>query len=297
MNRSGTHGLLNLDKPSGPTSRDVVNQVVRLVGRNVKVGHAGTLDPLASGVLVVAIGAATRLVESVQRMPKSYRATVRLGARSDTDDADGAITETPAAPVPGLDAIRHALESQVGAIEQVPPAFSAIKEAGQRAYARARMGESVVLKARTIFVERLDVVTYAWPRLELDITCGGGTYVRSIARDLGDRLGCGGLIESLQRTRIGAFTIASAIDPAILRRDNLPGYLRPMTDALGNLPRVTLGPEEVVRVVQGQSLETARLGAAVPIGELGLLAPDGQLIGLGMNDGRRMRPSRVFNTT
>ena len=210
--------------------------------RKVKVGHAGTLDPLASGVLVVCVGAATRLIEYVQRMPKTYRARVRLGATSDTDDADGTIAEAIDPPIPGEADLRAVLASQVGVIEQVPPEFSAIKVAGERAYDLARAGREVVLKARPVTVHRVELLDYDWPRLELEVDCGAGTYIRSIARDVGQALGCGGLIEVLTRTKIGPVTgRGTPLDPMRLDpgRDRGGGRAprpRPATGVPGVVP-------------------------------------------------------------
>ena len=193
---SGLRGILNVNKPSGPTSRDVVNRVARIL-RRVKVGHAGTLDPLASGVLIVCIGSATRLIEFVQRMPKTYRTVIRLGARSDTLDADGRVTEVEQPRIPDEGEVRRAVACQVGEISQVPPDYSALKVQGRRAHDLARSGQAVDLAPRTVRIDRIELVAYSWPRLELEIDCGGGTYIRSIARDVGEALGCGGLVEVL----------------------------------------------------------------------------------------------------
>src|SRR4051812_24473518 len=161
-------GLLNLNKPIGVTSRDVVDRVSRPL-RKVKVGHAGTLDPLASGVLVVCVGAATRLIEYVQRMPKAYRTAVRLGARSDTLDADGRIEVADDPPIPTEAEVRSALATQVGLIRQVPPQFSALKVEGRRAYDLARAGQAVELAARPVRVDRVELISYEWPRLEFTV--------------------------------------------------------------------------------------------------------------------------------
>ncbi len=219
-------GLLNLNKPIGVTSRDVVDRVSRPL-RKVKVGHAGTLDPLASGVLVVCVGPATRLIEYVQRMPKTYRAVVRLGATSDTLDADGTVVEAENPPVPTECQVREALASQVGTIEQLPPQYSALRVGGRRAYDLARAGREVELAPRPVEVHRIDLRLYEWPRIEVEVHCGSGTYIRSIARDVGEALGCGGLIEVLTRTAIGPFLLPDALDPEALTSETLPGLLRP----------------------------------------------------------------------
>ena len=178
-------GILNINKPSGITSRDAVNQIVRLVGKKIKVGHAGTLDPLASGVLVVCLGPATRLIDKVQAMPKRYRGAFLLGRTSDTEDIEGIVTELADAPAPARAAIEQAAAQMVGVIQQRPPAYSAVKIAGRREYKRARRGEQPEMAPRPITIHALEVVEYDYPRLVLDIRCGSGTYVRSLGRDLG----------------------------------------------------------------------------------------------------------------
>jgi tRNA pseudouridine55 synthase len=288
-------GLLNLDKPGGMTSREVVDLVARPL-RRVKVGHAGTLDPLATGVLVVCVGGATRLIEYVQRMPKTYRAVIRLGARSDTLDADGTVVEVADPPVPTADRVRAALAGQVGTIAQVPPQFSALKVAGRRAYDEARAGREVELAAREVTIGRIELLGFAWPRLEVEVECGGGTYIRSIARDVGEALGCGGLIEVLVRTRIGPFRVEEAIDPRGLTPEAIPGLLRPAVEAVAALPRLRLSAEQVGRVARGQALEAARLPDPAPPGEVALLGPDGRLVAVAESDSRsgRILPRRVL---
>ncbi|MGE5754220.1 MAG: tRNA pseudouridine(55) synthase TruB [Planctomycetaceae bacterium] len=289
-------GLLNLDKPTGVTSRAVVDRVARPL-RGVKVGHAGTLDPLASGVLVVCVGAATRLIEYVQRMPKTYRTVVRLGARSDTLDADGRVTVAECPQVPTEGEVRAALAGQVGTVAQRPPAFSARKVQGRRAYDLARAGQAVDLAPRPVTVDRIDLLGYAWPRLELEIACGGGTYIRSIARDVGEALGCGGLVEVLARTRIGPFARAEALDPRVLSAETIPGLLRPAVEAVADLPRLGLSAEQVEAVARGQALDWRRPGAgAIPEGEVALLGPDGALVAVAecVAPARRVLPRRVL---
>jgi tRNA pseudouridine55 synthase len=290
------NGLLNINKPRGLTSRDVVDRVVR-TWRSKRAGHAGTLDPLATGVLIVCVGSATRLVEYVQRMRKTYRTTIRLGARSDTYDADGRIVEATAPTVPGEAAVRQALATQVGTIAQHPPAFSALKVAGQRAYNLARKGRDVVLAARPVTIHRIDLLAYAWPALELEVECGSGTYIRSIAHDLGEALGCGGLVEVLVRTRIGPFSLADAIDLSRLEGALLADLIRPATEAVAELPQRVLCPDELSRIVQGQSIQ-GELGAtpADPGGDIALLAPDGSLVAIAEHDpgAGRVHPRRLL---
>lgn len=285
-------GVLCLNKPKGVTSRAVVDQVVRPLGRKVKVGHAGTLDPLASGVLVVCVGAATRLIEYVQRQTKTYRTVVLLGARSDTHDADGTVTPDPAAVAPTPAAVAGAVAAQVGTILQKPPEYSALKVEGRRAYDLARAGEAVELAPRPVTVYRVDVLSYAWPRLELEVECGGGTYIRSIARDVGEALGCGGLVEVLVRTRIGAFTLADAVDPASLSAATIAALIRPAAEAVVQLPAVRVTAGQVADLMLGRSI-----GAAdAPAGELALIGPDGRLVAVAESDPAtgRVAPKRVL---
>lgn len=294
-------GLLNLDKPIGMTSREAVDRVARPLKRaklGAKVGHAGTLDPLATGVLIVAVGAATRLIEHVQRSPKSYRAVVRLGAVSDTLDADGTITETPDPRVPTADEVREALAAQVGTIEQVPPSFSALRVGGQRSYDLARAGRAVELAARPVRIDRVELLRYDWPELEIAVDCGSGTYIRSVARDVGAALGVGGLIAVLRRTRIGPFTEADAIapDPERLTAETIPGLLRPALEAVADLPRLALTAEQAADVAQGKPLGRPAGVEPPSAGELALIGPDGALLAIAEGDPAAglVRPKKVL---
>jgi tRNA pseudouridine55 synthase len=273
-------GVINLNKPICVTSRAVVNQLVRIVGRRVKVGHAGTLDPLASGVLVVCLGSATRLIEYVQRQSKTYRTVVLLGARSDTLDADGTVTPVADAQPAEIEAVSAAVAGQVGTILQKPPEFSALKVQGRRAYDLARAGESVELAPRPVTIHAITVRAYEWPRLELEVVCEGGTYIRSIARDIGDALGCGGLVEVLARTRIGGFTLEEAVDPETLSAETIVRAIQPPIAALSQLSSVRLSEEQLADVVKGRSV----LLDAACSGEVALIAPDGTLAAVGEAD-------------
>jgi tRNA pseudouridine55 synthase len=296
LNPVDLSGVLNLNKPGGMTSRDVVDLISRPL-RKVKVGHAGTLDPLATGVLVVCVGRATRLIEYVQRMPKAYRTVVRLGARSDTLDADGRIEVIEAPRVPTEAEILEALAAQVGAIDQVPPQFSALKVDGKRAYDLARVGQAVDLASRTVRIDRVELISYAWPRLEFRVDCGSGTYIRSIARDVGEALGCGGLVEVLVRTRIGPFLLEDAIDPTGQTIDAILAHLRPTVDALGDLPRLGLSAKQVLAIGMGKALLARDVEGAEGIeGEAALIGPGGELIAVAKLSGQSgtIRPRRVL---
>ena len=248
-------GLVNLDKPPGMTSRQAVDIVKRLV-YPAKTGHAGTLDPLATGVLAICVGSATRLISYVQRQPKRYRATFLLGRASPTEDVEGEVTELDHPPVPTLEQVTAAAGALVGRIEQRPPAYSALKVGGRRAYALARKGQPVELKPRTVTVYRVEVLAYEYPELRLAIECGGGTYVRSLGRDLAESLGTSAVMSELLRTSIGEFRIEEAIDPGQLTSQNWTDHLLPPLAAVGRLPRVELSPDEIAKI---------RNGCAIPV--------------------------------
>ncbi len=209
------HGLLVIDKPLGWSSMDVVRKVRYAAGKGSgrgkqKVGHAGTLDPLATGVLVVCLGRATKMVDQLMGQKKVYEAAIDLSAFTASDDAEMPREEVVVESPPTVEQIDAALLTQTGEVEQVPPAFSAIHVDGKRAYQAARKGEAVELKPRTVRIDKVERLGYDWPRLGLRITCGKGTYVRSIARDLGRYLGTGGHLTALRRTASGVFTIGQA---------------------------------------------------------------------------------------
>lgn len=266
--REAVHGLLVLDKPGGITSRDAVDRAQRWFPRGTRIGHTGTLDPLATGVLVLCLGVATRLTEYVQRMAKTYRSEFRLGARSDTDDADGTVTPYPEAAVPSEAEVRACLAGFVGETDQVPPAYSAAKITGRRAYHLARQGADVALAPRPVQIYAIDLIAFAYPRVEVEVHCGKGTYIRSLARDLGERLGCGGLVQTLRRTCVGPFAADAALSldatTEVARK-----AVRPASEALSELPRVTLPPGDArrLRTGQGVSLTLARAGECAVIEE------------------------------
>jgi tRNA pseudouridine55 synthase len=288
------NGLLVIDKPGGMTSRDAVNRVQRWFPRRMKIGHTGTLDPLATGVLVVCIGTATRLADYVQAMGKTYASRFRLGTTSTTDDADGVVTETPSAVPPTREQIDAVLASFIGSIEQVPPAFSALKVSGERAHDLARRGKDVPLAARPVRIDTIRVLGYAWPFLNVEIYCGKGTYIRSIARDLGAKLACGGLVQTLRRTRVGPFTaeqgIGLDVDPAGVK-------LLPMTSAVAGMPQLRLSADDVRRLQQGQrvKLTSASGGRQPPAATvIALLDEVGELVGIGLIERGQIKPQIVF---
>ena len=204
-------GLLVVDKPLGWSSMDVVRKV-RYAAGNVKTGHAGTLDPLATGVVICCLGHGTKYVEQLMGLPKVYDSTIDLSAFTATDDREGEREEVEVAEPPSEEVVRAALEEFVGDIQQTPPQFSAVHVDGKRAYKSARKGERVEIEPRTVHVESIELLEYEWPNLRLLIHCGKGTYVRSMARDIGLVLGTGGHLAKLRRTAIGDFTLEGAFD-------------------------------------------------------------------------------------
>jgi len=204
-------GIVAIDKPAGLTSAAAIARVKRLLPRKTKVGHAGTLDPFATGVLVVLIGKATKQCEAMMGQPKEYEATVRLGATTETDDLTAPARPLEVAAPPTIDAVRSALQQQVGQILQMPPTYSALKLGGQRACDRVRAGEIVTLQPRPVRIDAIELLDYTWPDVHIRVACGRGTYIRSIARDLGAALSVGGYLTQLRRTRVGEFTTANSI--------------------------------------------------------------------------------------
>ena len=201
--------IIAINKPVGPTSHDIVDEV-RKITRERRVGHAGTLDPLASGVLVVGIGRqATRQLSQIVKGKKEYKAEIILGKTSTTDDAEGEKTDV-SEKAPDKSKILKILQDFVGRIEQVPPAYSAIKQKGVRAYSLARAGVKVKLAPRIVTVEKVELISYNWPTLKILVVCGPGVYIRSLARDIGKLLGCGGYLSALERTVVGGFTLKDA---------------------------------------------------------------------------------------
>jgi len=284
-------GFLNIDKPGGVTSRDVVNRVQRLV-RPHKVGHAGTLDPLATGVLVVAVGPATRLIEYVQRLPKTYLATFLLGRSSDTEDIAGEVVELPGAAVPTETQLRAALPQFLGTIQQRPPAFSALKVAGQRAYDLARRGDAVELLPRPVEIYDLQILRYAYPELQLLIRCGSGTYVRSLGRDLAESLGTAAVMSALRRLVIGPFTAETAIAADSLSASSIEHQLLSPLMALGEMPRIEVNEAASLRLAQGQAIENRWNASSA---EVAAVNSAGQLVAILSPLAERLRPQRCFH--
>lgn len=256
--KNAISGVLVIDKPIGMTSHDVVNAVRFGTGIR-RAGHTGTLDPRASGVLVILVGPAVRLSEYVSASDKRYQAIIRMGASTDTFDADGRFTRQvqPAINVTEQQ-FEDALKNFVGEIEQTPPPYSAVKVRGRRAYDMARRGEPVALPPRKINVYHLEVLEWAPPEVVVDVHCSSGTYVRSLANDLGEKLGTGAYLVGLRRTKSGRFSLRDATPLRKLqeafRAGNWYQYLIPAAEALGDWPAVDLDPDEVEAVKHGHRI-------------------------------------------
>jgi len=299
---AGACGVLNLHKPADWTSRDVVNFVERRA-KKLKVGHAGTLDPLATGVLVVAVGALTRLVPYLQQQSKTYRAEFLLGRESNTDDVEGEVVELSNPPEPTREAIEELLPRFTGEIEQVPPLYSAVHINGQRAYQLARRGEEFELPARKVVIHRLEVLEYAYPLLRLEMVCGSGTYVRSVGRDLAKLLGTAAVMKSLERSAIGGFRVEEATPVQELTKENWSSFLLPAREAVSHLPALVLSAEPLWRLARGQLVSLAAHpeiagqmeSHASPV-EFGLFDAERNLYGIGRRDdsGEALRGSLML---
>jgi tRNA pseudouridine55 synthase len=285
------NGFLVIDKPGGMTSRYVVNRVQKWFPRRTKIGHTGTLDPLATGVLVVCVGAATRLADYVQAMCKTYTSRFRLGVDSTTDDADGEVASRPIEAQPSRGEIETALASFIGTVEQVPPHYSALKVSGQRAHELARKGDEIQLAARRVCIDAIRVGDYGWPFVDVEVDCGKGTYIRSIARDLGAKLGCGGMVQTLRRTRIGPFMASQSIGLDVEPRTV---KLLPLISAVSELPRVHLDAENEKRFRSGQSIPEP-IHETSQTGEIAILNEHDELIGIAGCAGEKIQPLVVLN--
>lgn len=275
-------GFLLVDKPRGPTSHDVVDKVRKAFGVR-RVGHAGTLDPPATGLLVVAVGPATRLLRYIQDLPKTYEATCVLGVRTTTLDASGEVVSR-CTPDVQPDEIRDAAAQFVGEIDQVPPAVSAVKIGGERAYRKARRGEDVSLEARLVKVYSFDVLRTSSSAFDARIVCSSGTYVRSLVADLGDKLKCGAHVATLRRTAIGHLSVTDAVELDAVSAD----VMKPVDEVLSHLERVDVDVETGARARSGQKIE----GEAAH-GEVLVVSPDGP-VGVFAADDGLLRPVTVL---
>jgi tRNA pseudouridine55 synthase len=294
----GPAGFLVVDKPRGRTSHDIVDAARRWLGTR-RVGHLGTLDPLATGVLPLAIREATKLVPFLEGGAKAYAGVIRLGLVTDTLDAEGEVLRRHVGPLPDEAELRAALTRFVGEIEQIPPMFSAVKRGGVPLHRLARRGLEVERAPKRVRIDRLALVKYAPPDVEVEVDCSAGTYVRALAADLGEALGCGAHLASLRRTRSGPFSEAQSLTEELLAREAEQGTLVrrliPAFQPLG-FPVLRLSAEEVRRLVHGEEIEAAALPLA-PGDRVSALDPQGELVAvLEARPGRRLRALRVLRS-
>ena len=285
MREATTDGMLLVDKPAGVTSHDVVLAARRAFGES-RIGHAGTLDPFATGLLVLLLGRATRLLPHLDGVPKEYEAVIALGAETETDDLHGAVVRT--AEPPSDDAIAEAIVQLTGQIEQIPPAYSAKRVAGRRAYEAARAGDELVLAPAHVHVFAWRDVVREGDRLRATIACGGGTYIRALARDLGRLTGSAAHLAELRRVRSGPFHVADAASLETVRAGG--ASLRPALDALPTIPHVVLVGDDAERVLRGMTVERDREAPSVALVD----GRSGALVAFAEADGPRWQPRVVM---
>lgn len=301
--KNAISGVLVVDKPVGMTSHDVVQAIRNGTGLR-RAGHTGTLDPRASGVLVILVGPAVRLSEYVSASDKRYQAIIRLGGRTDTFDSDGKMTQANQPVNVTESQFEEVLKTFIGEIEQTPPPYSAVKVQGRKAYEMARQGEDVELAPRKITVHHLEVLEWAPPEVVIDVHCSSGTYVRSLANDLGEKLGCGAYLVGLRRTKSGRFSLRDAVPLRKLQESFHAGnwyqYLIPAAEALGDWPAIELSPDDVEGVRHGHRVKAeadAVLGSRVRG-----VSTQGELVALmelvaGEDGNPAWQPKKVFFTS
>jgi tRNA pseudouridine55 synthase len=294
------NGLLLVDKPSGPTSFDVVRTVRRAVGQR-KVGHTGTLDPLASGLIVVCLGQGTKLVPFLMDTDKRYLARVKLGTGTDTDDALGDVVEE--APVPVLEraSLERKLAEFVGRIRQVPPKFSAIKKDGEPLYRKARRGEEVTPEAREVEIISIALTGVTEDQLDLVVRCGKGTYIRSLARDIAKSMGTCGHLQSLRRVETAGFSVEQALAmdgiEAMAKEGRLSEHLIALAEAIPAIPQIQLSEEEEKDIRNGQAVPCIQTLGTNPLAQRGyvkLLGVDNRLCAMATVSDGHLRPKKVF---
>ena len=299
MRRQQISGILNIDKPAGMTSHDAVDRVRRISGQR-RVGHAGTLDPLATGVLVVCLGQATRVAEYLMASDKVYRAQIRLGVSTDTHDAEGEVTATAEVNL-GEEEAREAMASFTGAIQQVPPMYSALKREGTPLYKLARQGITVGREPRSVEIHNIQLLDWNPPLLTMRVECSPGTYIRALARDLGQKLGCGAHLQSLTRLASGHFTLEEAVSLDELAEAFAQGdwqeFIHPLDEALLDFGPVVVDAQTEKRIRHGQQVQAP---ATCETGELRrAYSKKGELIAILRHDPQTglWQPKKVFTAS
>jgi tRNA pseudouridine55 synthase len=285
-----TSGILLLDKPVGPTSHDAVARVRRAAGLR-RVGHAGTLDPLADGLLVLGLGPAARFLEYLVGLDKTYETTVRLGQATTTYDAEGDVTAEHPVSVSAAQ-LTAALDAFRGPIRQRVPSHSAVKRDGRPLYESARRGEMIDLPQRDVVIHALDLLAFDPPLVTLRVACSSGTYIRSLAHDLGAALGCGGHVAALRRTAVGVFSVDGAVPLDTLTPESVAAALLPPAAAVAHLPRLEVDESEATRLSLGQRLAAPPDALA---GNAAAFGPDGRFLGVVEVDGDVIRPRKMLS--
>ncbi len=289
-------GVLAVDKPAGQTSRDCVNHVQRLI-RPCKVGHTGTLDPMATGVLLLAIGSATRLVEFAHRLPKSYEAEFQLGVTSNTLDTDGVVTELPTAPIIELATWDLELENWRGTIQQRPPNYSALKVQGQRAYQLARQGVDFQLATRDVEIFSLETLQLEYPQVTLRLQCSSGTYVRCVGADIARKLNSDAVMSRLVRTQIGPYRLSDCVTLEQLDgRETVCQNLKPLLGLLDGLPSVSLSAKQILQLQHGVPIDPPNesFSGTVTTDPIAAMDSSGQLVAILQAQSGKLRSLRVF---
>ncbi len=287
-----SEGLLIIDKPVGPTSFDIVARV-RSELRVKKTGHCGTLDPAAGGVLLVVLGRATRLAEYMNHYRKKYEAVLRLGIVTDTDDAEGEITVDNEVPPVDIEELKAILAGFTGVIEQRVPAYSAVKVDGERLYKKARRGDEVETPTRKVTIYDIELLAFVTPEIAVSVECGGGTYIRSLARDIGEKLGCGAHLSKLTRTGVGPYGLDMACQPdAVGELDGGGNCFIPLNEMLPDLPGIELDFEGATEIAYGRLLGIPE-GEGVEPGLVKLIY-DSELIAIALADEDVIKPEKVF---
>jgi len=292
-------GVLNINKPSGMTSHDVVESVRRII-REKRTGHTGTLDPLATGVLVLCAGKATRIAQYLEAGEKEYKAIMRLGVMTDTLDADGRVLETRQYAPPNKQTIETAIQRFIGPIMQQPPAYSAIKVGGVPSYKLAREGKAEPLKPRPVTIFSVDLTTYTDPFVHITVRCSKGVYIRTLCADIGDALGMGASLTGLERTRSGRFRIEQSITLEQLAQRALEGSLEDVLTsidtALDDFPLVPVSEADAIRVQHGNQISCSDAFAGSEKGLVRVHSPSGKLLALARAAAGILKPDLVFSS-
>lgn len=290
-------GLFLVDKPSGPTSFDVV-RLVRRAAKTRKVGHSGTLDPLASGLLVVAVGQGTKLIPYLMDTRKRYIAHIALGAATNTDDCLGEVISSKPIPPLGETSISDIFARFIGHIKQVPPVYSALKSGGEPLYRKARRGEAVTPPERDVHIEAIELIEHWENGFAIDVACGKGTYIRSLARDMGIALGTVGHIQKLRRLETSGFEVGSALSLEKIEtfgeKQQLGMHVVPLAQALPGMQKVHISTKDRDRIVKGQAIDD-NTSPEKRFQETALLSPEGTLVAVAKREGGMLKPVRVFS--